>query len=259
MTRRGLQGGGDRVKGPAQAWVVAALCCCLLLPACGARATNADGWGDVQEVPTSPSLPAATTAPPPATRPPAPTVPPPAPMESQRPSPSPTGYAGIALPTGTQGTPALATAAPRMDAVAFEAGRNYPVYSGPGEQYVRPNQGKASVSTNGWIAVLGVSGNWVLIEYELNQSGWRRGYIAAAALPPGVSPPQVVAAGRATSAKADCLLTDDPSVSRRTLATVRRGEALTLLHGEGRWAYVEVQLPDGLYRGYVPWEDVEGP
>ena len=63
--------------------------------------------------------------------------------------------------------------------IRFPGGNKYPVYSGPGKDYLRGARGKASVSTNDWIEVFGREDGWILIQYEIDSSQCRIGYISA--------------------------------------------------------------------------------
>lgn len=57
-----------------------------------------------------------------------------------------------------------------------------PVYSGPGEEYLRGANGKAAVSTNEPLTVYATASDWVLIRYAVS-SGERFGYIPRVYLP----------------------------------------------------------------------------
>ena len=142
--------------------------------------------------------------------------------------------------------------------VQFPPNKQYAVYSGPGTGYVRANNGKAMVSTNDWIDVIGTDGDWVLIEYRLNQGGLRRGYIQKNLLPTSVREkvPAIIKQYLSGATKTKCSLTDDPAKSQRELALLSEGTNLLLLsvytndNSQTFW-YVEVKLQTGTMRGYV--------
>jgi hypothetical protein len=138
----------------------------------------------------------------------------------------------------------------------FRPDETYPVYSGPGEEYLRGANGKAAVSTNGEVSCSDIEGDWAQIHYQVSEGAYRTGYIAAEALlNPGDfrAPQHILADGMAA---ADCALTDDANYSRRTLRDIPQGTPLTLLQASTAnfpWVYVEVR--DGLTapaRGYIP-------
>ena len=55
----------------------------------------------------------------------------------------------------------------------------YPVYTAPDEGSMRGAKGKASVSFNDWVALLGKEGDWLLILYETSSGHYRVGWIDA--------------------------------------------------------------------------------
>lgn len=135
--------------------------------------------------------------------------------------------------------------------VKFTSGMKYAVYSGPGEDYLRAANGKASVSTNDWIQVFGVEDGWALIQYDISSSQMRFGYIDASALPKNADvaeldfqPVNAYTTRRAT-------ITDDPLNTQWALATLHDGAWVTWLATMGEWAYVESTTGDAI-RGFVP-------
>ena len=131
------------------------------------------------------------------------------------------------------------------------AGRQYPVYAGPGTAYGRSGGGKAVVSTNGWVYCYGRTGDWYLIEYEVNQGGNRRGYIHAPG-GVGIAVGDLPCAGYAVRFTAEADLTDDPHYSRRVLAAAPAGSEAELLFFDGDDAFVDMTIARKRYRGYVP-------
>lgn len=141
----------------------------------------------------------------------------------------------------------------QAERIHFTSGERFPVYSGPGEQYVRGAQGKAMVSTNDWIQVFGVTDGWAMIQYDITATHMRIGYIDAAALPKNARVgalalyPQSKLVGRSTQ------LTDDPLFSKESILQLKAGGEVTQLSTLGTdWTYVEVQSGDSLLRGFVP-------
>lgn len=124
--------------------------------------------------------------------------------------------------------------------VSFPKGQTYDVYTGPGKDYKRSAEGKAQVSTNGWVQVFGRDGDWIMIQYNVNEYANRVGYIPASALPRGVEAPQL-SFRRLTPVTFEGFITDDPLRSFAELVYVTPEDAkdLTLLGNIGEWSYVE--------------------
>ncbi|MDO5023061.1 MAG: hypothetical protein Q4E07_07000, partial [Eubacteriales bacterium] len=57
--------------------------------------------------------------------------------------------------------PAIPLGTLQAHKVKFPQGQKYPVYQGPGEEYARSGNGKASVSTNDWVQVFGEENGWL--------------------------------------------------------------------------------------------------
>ena len=145
----------------------------------------------------------------------------------------------------------------QAERIHFTSGERFPVYSGPGEHYVRGANGKALVSTNDWIQVFGVTDGWAMIQYDITASHMRIGYIKATALPKNAKVqelalyPQSKLVGRSTQ------MTDDPLFSKEGIHSLKAGVELTQLSTLGTdWAYVELQAGDSLLRGFVPASDL---
>lgn len=136
--------------------------------------------------------------------------------------------------------------------VKLQSGK-YPVYMGPGKEYGRAANGKASVSTNGWIQVFGEYDGWLLIQYAINAEQYRFGWITDAALAKGqkVSTLSLVF-GDYTTADRNESLTDDPLNSHYVLVTIPEGTAIEYLAqlGEG-YSYVRVKLDGKIWWGFV--------
>ena len=71
--------------------------------------------------------------------------------------------------------PAIPTGELTAQKIKFTGGQKYPVYSGPGAEYERGANGKASVSTNDWIQVFGSENGYIMIQYAISSSQMRIG------------------------------------------------------------------------------------
>lgn len=123
---------------------------------------------------------------------------------------------------------------------AFVNGK-YPVYTGPGEQYYRAAEGKATVGRTEirvWGAE-GREGEWALIGYGTSDGGYRMGYVLYEEAH-NLRFPQQFIANEAVRLPQDTPLTDDPIVHEVTLATLPAGTVVTVL------AYLR-----GSYREYA--------
>lgn len=135
--------------------------------------------------------------------------------------------------------------------IRFTGGKKYEVYQGPGVEYGRAGNGKASVSTNDWIQVFGKENGWIMIQYDITNDHMRIGWIKEAALPRNtrVSP---LALSSATSYTISTVsMTDDPLFSQSVVKTLSQGTAVEWLATMGEWAYIECDA-GGLIRGFVP-------
>ena len=139
--------------------------------------------------------------------------------------------------------------------IRFAGGKQYAVYSAPDKTSIRNGNGKAKVSTNGWIQVFGREDGWILIQYSIDSSHYRLGYIDAASLPKKAGVADLdfdridAAVGYPVS------VTDDPLFSQSVLTTFSGGEAVTWLATLGDWAYIE---GDG-FRGFIPLDALSFP
>ena len=139
--------------------------------------------------------------------------------------------------------------------IKFSGGKKYNVYSAPAKDSVRGGNGKAAVSTNSWIQVFGQEGDWILIQYSIDASRYRIGYIAASALPKNVNVPSLDFQPIDAWVEEEVSLTDDPFYSQSVLAALSVNEKVTWLATIGDWAYVEV-THGKLMRGFVPLESI---
>lgn len=168
-----------------------------------------------------------------------------------------------ALPTWIDDAKAKLTVAPNLKDGAFTAqkvkftgGQKYPVYTGPGEDYVRSGNGKGLVSTNGWIEVYGQKDGYILIQYSIDSSHYRFGWIDRNALPKGTSVPAMdfagISADTLSEITQDTFLTDDPLFSQNKLCSLKAGQTvswLAVLNND--WAYVLVNVNGKMMCGFV--------
>ena len=132
--------------------------------------------------------------------------------------------------------------------VVFKEGRRFPVYSGPGQDYVR-GQDIAVVSTNGKIQVFGYDGKWILIQYSVMGIRLRMGYIEAKYLPEEYLDPlgfpkdelirELEFEYQSVRTKEDTVITDDPLVGQATLMKIEEGTRVMRLGYLEGWAHVE--------------------
>lgn len=142
--------------------------------------------------------------------------------------------------------------------IKFTSGKKYEVYQGPGKEYGRAANGKASVSTNDWIQVFGEENGFIMIQYDISKDQYRIGWISAKALPKkaevdalSFQPVQ----GYLNQATA---LTDDPLNSQKAVTTLEQGTEVQWLATMGDWAYIET-VSGTLLRGFVPIDSIEVP
>lgn len=168
-----------------------------------------------------------------------------------------------ALPTWIDDAKAKLTVAPNLKDGAFTAqkvkftgGQKYPVYTGPGEDYVRSGNGKGLASTNGWIEVYGQKDGYILIQYSIDSSHYRFGWIDRNALPEGTSVPAMdfagISADTLSEITQDTFLTDDPLFSQNELCSLKAGQTvswLAVLNDD--WAYVLVNVNGKMMCGFV--------
>ncbi len=138
--------------------------------------------------------------------------------------------------------------------VSFTPEERFFVYAGPGKQYGRAANGKAAVSTNGWIQVFGEYDGWLMIQYAVGDTRWRIGWITKNALPQGVSvPPLNLIADDVYTLSGPWALTDDPLCSRAKLCTLPGDASVSLLAWLGDdWAYVRTRYRGKTWWGFLP-------
>lgn len=140
--------------------------------------------------------------------------------------------------------------------VSFSGGKKYEVYQGPGEEYGRAGNGKASVSTNDWIQVFGRENGWIMIQYDISSDHMRIGWIPEAALSSSAKVSDLQYTPVTVRTIEQVNLTDDPLASQASVAVLPADSTVTWLASMGEWAYVEC-TGSQLLRGFVLQEALE--
>ncbi len=136
--------------------------------------------------------------------------------------------------------------------IKFTGGQKLPVYSGPGDEYERAANGKASVSTNDWIQVFGSEKGFILIQYAISASQMRMGYIDQSSLPKNANVSPLQFAWADAEIVSSTFLTDDPLNSQTRVRALSAGQKVKWLATMGNWVYVEVTGSGQPIRGFVP-------
>lgn len=149
-----------------------------------------------------------------------------------------------AIPTGSQLT---------ATQVKFTGGQKFEVYSGPGTQYERAANGKATVSTNDWIQVFGQENGYILIQYALSSDQMRFGYITSTALPNNTTASNLYLDFADGTLTQNTYLTDDPLNSQTRVRYLSAGQSgVKWLATMGNWVYAEITGSGLPIRGFVP-------
>ncbi|NLG57717.1 MAG: hypothetical protein GX540_04835 [Clostridiales bacterium] len=129
------------------------------------------------------------------------------------------------------------------------------VYSAPSEQSYRAAKGKAAVSLESSVGLLGIQGDWALIRYAINNKSDRIGYIQSrrlTSLPPDIALLDDTAFVVLTAAN-DSYMTLDPINSQSKDGIVSKGETLKVFGlFDPFYAYVESSISGKPARGFVP-------
>ncbi len=157
--------------------------------------------------------------------------------------------------------PAIITGDPNQELPKFIKGvkfqSNYDIYQGPGRNYYRANNGKASYGARGAARVYGTDGEWLLIGYETGGGDYRIGYIHNYKLPDNVnaaSIPTLSYAMLKTNLIKDADVTDDPVINAKRFDKLSAGTEVTFLAwSDDRhiWALVEYTSSKGTVRAFV--------
>ncbi len=147
----------------------------------------------------------------------------------------------------------------------FPKGKTYEVYRGPGREYGRSANGKASVSTNDTIMVYGVRGDWMLISYAISGGHIRYGWIGTAGLPTATvgSCPELVFPGDGgtdhvyATVKENARMVDVPESDQDFICPLLPGDSVHCLAELNGWTLVEIYAYDEPYWGFVRWENLD--
>lgn len=142
-------------------------------------------------------------------------------------------------------------------------GQKLDVYTGPGSNYYRSANGKASVSTNRSLKIAGEENGWAAIEYDVGSNDRRIGYIRLNQVKDRLNLDELELLYDSGLIVRECALTDEPDGSRTSITTLKPLTEITLLgcYIDGRdkeWAYLDVQTEVGLVRGFVDISCVTG-
>lgn len=137
----------------------------------------------------------------------------------------------------------------------FDA-KNIPVYSGPGEDYYRANNGKAAYGGAGTSRIYGVVGNWIMIGYGMANGGYRIGYISADYLKviygiKGDINYNLTFDNTLMRTIEPSPINDDPIVGADAIDTIPTNTVVTRLGMMEQWAYVEWHNGSQKMRGFV--------
>lgn len=132
----------------------------------------------------------------------------------------------------------------------------FPVYSGPGTQYHRAANGKASVSAKDSFGVLGKTGEWLMVIYDISNTRARVGYIRCTENPrleeaAALIPESDFSHFENVFTIKKLPLWDDPINRTNPLCTLDKNTEVIYLERCGDLAYVEVTVGGRRMRGFV--------
>lgn len=144
----------------------------------------------------------------------------------------------------------------------FYGGQTLPVYRGPGHEYGRGANGYAKAYTDEPLYAAGKENGWALVMYETGGGSVRVGWVDLSQFHYSLSRLNLSSLDfsytRATLNK-DCMLTDDPMLNNRDIASLSKGQSVTYLDSlymHGYWAYIETWAEGRPIRGFVPLDYV---
>jgi len=147
--------------------------------------------------------------------------------------------------------PAIPGGTLTAERIKFSSNKKYAVYSGPGENYLRGGNGKASVSTNDWIQVFGKENGWIMIQYDITSDHMRIGWIREDALPKKTSVSDLSFGNHKARTAVQCTITDDPLFSMTAIANISADAEVRWLATMGSWTYVEYNTGTQSIRGFI--------
>ena len=117
---------------------------------------------------------------------------------------------------------------------------------------IRGAGGKSKVSTNDWVQVFGREGDWLMVQYDVNDKFFRIGYIDAKAIPVGMTVPNLSLTNETVVTMEAVKVTDDPLGNQGTLVEIPADSHVIRLGFMGDWSYIEGTKEEKLFRGFVP-------
>ncbi|MGI6726062.1 MAG: SH3 domain-containing protein [Christensenellales bacterium] len=132
------------------------------------------------------------------------------------------------------------------------------VYSGPGTEYWRAADSRASVS-GGRLRVWGTIGDWALIGYGLSNNLYRIGYIERSALPSDLQVQELYLGCQTVTIVKDAPFIDDPIIKPVQIFELKSGTEVTLLAYLSDRAYIETTYENKPIRGFVRIENISKP
>ncbi|MGN0779950.1 MAG: YARHG domain-containing protein [Aristaeellaceae bacterium] len=141
--------------------------------------------------------------------------------------------------------------------VSVKANQKWPVYSAPDVNAWRGANGKAMLSTNGYVYAAGWENGWLLVMYETNNGSVRVGYTRAKDMKqaPSTSLSTLNFDYTTATVTRQCSLTDDPARCYEAIVSLRQGQQVTYLStffNSQPWAYVETTVNGQTVRGFIP-------
>lgn len=138
----------------------------------------------------------------------------------------------------------------------FAPGLRFDVYSGPGKDYLREEDGRASVSSDDWILVFGEESGWLMVLYRMNEKQLRFGWIEATQEQAGVDVSELTWVNEPVRIYGE--VTNDPFYDASAIMDEWEKQSLSVSDGSllgalgDTWAYVKTQTEDGeAVRGFV--------
>ena len=126
----------------------------------------------------------------------------------------------------------------------------FTVYSAPSAAAFVEANGKAKVSTNDWILIYGREKNYDLIQYSINESTRRFGYIQSGSLSPSDTG-ELVWMNQETVLRKKTVLVNDPCGTK--VRSFPAGTKIKFLGRLNEWAFVEVETVP-IVRGFVEYQ-----
>ncbi len=124
-----------------------------------------------------------------------------------------------------------------------------PVYSAPTKTAFVEANGKAKVSTNDWILIYGSDKDYYFIQYAINESAMRFGYIPRQSLNYS-TPLEMMWSNRKANVKSKATLINDPLGSKTKIKSIAAGTEVEVLSFLNGWAYVEYRSAS-IVRGFL--------